>query len=184
MDSFEFNKIAGAVLAALLVAFGGGTLAAIFQGEGAVHNAKPGYKLPVTGDEASTPGAGKPAGYTFEAVAALFPDASADNGSGVFRRCKACHTPDKGGKAGTGPNLWGIVGRDIASDEAFTRYSTALKQQEGGWTLEKLALYLYNPRKAIPGNKMAFAGLKSNDDLADVLAYLNSLSDSPQPLSK
>ena len=89
---------------------------------------------------------------------------------------------DKGGKALVGPNLYGVVGRDIASNADFPKYSAALKGQKGPWTLDKLAAYLHDPRAAIPGNQMAFAGVKNNADLANLVLYLRSLSDSPVPL--
>jgi cytochrome c len=184
MDTFEFNKIAGASLAALLLAFGGGTIADIFtgSGHGGDQHAKPGYVLPVTASKGGATPAAAPEAFSFAKVAPLLKTASAENGADVFKRCTACHTPQKGGKPGTGPNLWGIVGRDIASSPDFPRYSPAMKGHKGNWTLEELAKYVHDPRGTVPGNQMAFAGIKSNEELADLLAYLNTLSDSPKPL--
>lgn len=181
MDSFEFNKIAGGVLAALLLAFGGGTLAEIFQG-GHDSHAKPGYVLPVVA--AVSTGSSEAAGsaFKFEAVANALKTASAESGQGVFKKCAACHTAEKDGKPGTGPNLWGVVGRNMASSTAFTRYSGALKGAQGVWSWDKIAAYIYDPRTAIPGNQMAFAGVKNTEELADLLAYMRSLSDKPVAL--
>lgn len=179
MDSWYFNKIAGAVLSAVLVAFGAGTLAEIVHGP---HKAgKAGYELPI---KEIAPGAAAPAvaEFSFAEIAPLLKGASAEDGRGAFAPCRACHTTDKGGKSLVGPNLYGVVGRDIASNPDFPKYSAALKGQKGAWTFDKLAGYLHDPRVAVPGNQMAFAGVKSNPDLANLLAFLRSLSDSPVPL--
>lgn len=182
MDAFELNKIAGSVLAALLIIFGGRELVHIASsGSGPV---APGYVLPLpkiasaTGGAATTAAA---AGFDFAKVAPLLQKASSGNGQAAFRKCVTCHTPDKGGRNGTGPNLWGIVGRDIGTVQGFA-YSEPLKAKPGEWTFEALAGYIHDPKGYIPGNKMAFAGVKDDTELADVLAYLRSLSDSPAPL--
>jgi cytochrome c len=179
MDSFEFNKMAGAVLAALLLAVGTTTFIGIRVGHDKLE--KPGYKLPVVA--APAPGeAAKPAeAFSPEKVVAQVQQASADAGQAAFKKCATCHTPAKGGRNGTGPNLWGIVGRDIGDAPGFN-YSDALKSKEGNWTYEHLAQYLHDPKGYIPGNKMAFAGVRDNTELADLLAYLRTLSDNPPPL--
>lgn len=183
MDSWVFNKIAGAVLAALLVAFGAGTMAEILVGHGdKSKKAKPGYELPVAAATSGGTPAPAPAAFKFADVAPLLKTASAENGRAAFAPCRACHTVEKDGKPLVGPNLWGVLGKDIASNAGFPRYSAALKGQKGPWTFEKLAAYLNDPRTSIPGNQMAFAGVKSNADLADLLLYLRSLSDSPVAL--
>ena len=183
MDSFEFNKIAGAVLSALLLAFGGGTISEIFTGGGhGDGHAKPGYELPMVAAVDTSKGGAAPAAFNFAAVAGLLKTASAESGQAIFKSCTACHTPDKDGKSGTGPNLWGIIGRPVASSSTFPRYSPAMKAKGGSWTFEAIAPYLNDPRGTVPGNQMAFAGVKSNEDLADVLAYLRTLSDKPVPL--
>ena len=120
--------------------------------------------------------------FDFAAVQGLLKTASAESGQAIFKSCSACHTPDKDGKPGTGPNLWGIIGRPVASSPGFPRYSPAMKAKGGTWTFEAIAPYLNDPRGIVPGTQMAFAGVKSNDDLADVLAYLRTLSDKPVAL--
>ncbi len=183
MDSWIINKVAGAVIAALLVAFGTGTLAEILVGHGdAAKKAKPGYALPMTAVAPSGAAGPAPAAFKFAEIAPMLKTASAENGQAAFAPCRACHTVDKGGKSLVGPNLYGVVGRDVASSASFPRYSAAFKGQKGPWTFEKLATFINNPRGAIPGNQMAFAGIKSNADLADLLVYLRSLSDTPAPL--
>ena len=98
----------------------------------------------------------------------------ADAGQRVFNQCRACHTVDKGGRNGVGPNLWGVVGRKAASIEGF-RYSTNMRTlAEGGltWNEERLTAYLTNPKSVVPQGSMAFAGLRNEQQLKDLLAYL------------
>ena len=97
-------------------------------------------------------------------------------GEKVFRKCKACHTVEEDGPNRVGPNLYGIVGASVAAVDGF-RYSGALTDHGGDWTPDRLATFLANPRKAVPGTKMSFAGLRKSEDQADVIAYLVSLSD-------
>jgi cytochrome c len=182
MDGFELNKIAGAVLAALLVMAGGNTLLEIVMPRHAP--SKQGWNIPVT---ATTPG--KPAepekAFDPAAVLAMLPKASADNGADVFKKCMSCHTPAKGGPDLVGPNLWGVVGRKVGSSPSFaSRYSDAMKSHGGEWSLEALAKYLHSPAATIPGNKMIFAGVPDETDLTDLLAYLRKQSDNPVPLPK
>jgi cytochrome c len=177
MDGFEFNKIAGAVLAAALVIAGGRTMLDI-----AFHKPKaekPGWALPV--NEVAQKASAPAAAFDAKAVLALLPKASAENGQDTFKKCLACHTPDKGGRNLVGPNLWGIVGRKVAQGQGFA-YSDAMKAHPGSWTWEELAKYLHDPAGAIPNNKMQFPGVKDNVDLADLLAYLRKLGDTPAPL--
>ena len=182
MDGFELNKIAGAVLSALLLMAAGNVLVDLTLAKHAPH--KPGWELPVDLPKPKEPGPAQPA-FDVAAVLAQLPKANADAGSAVFKKCLACHTPDKGGRNLVGPNLWGVVGRTVGSAPGFEgRYSDAMKKHGGEWTWDRLATYLHNPAKNIPGNKMAFAGIPDNADLADLLAYLRKLSDSPPPLPK
>jgi|SRR5690606_19033456 cytochrome c len=115
-------------------------------------------------------------------LAALVSPAVADdpeNGEQVFRKCRACHQVGDSAKNAVGPQLNGIVGRQAATIEGFN-YSAAMKEAgEKGlvWNEENLSKYLENPRKFIPKNKMAFAGLKDDDDRKDVIAYLKKFSD-------
>lgn len=98
-------------------------------------------------------------------------------GQRVFNQCRACHTPDQGGRNGVGPNLWGVVGRRAASVENF-RYSANMRQlAEGGlsWDEATLRRYLTNPKDVVPQGSMAFAGLRNPQQLTDVIAYLNTL---------
>jgi cytochrome c len=176
MDSFELNKIAGAVLTAALVIFGGRTLMDI---AGADHAVKPGYVLPKSAPAGG--GAAASAGFKFTDVATLLPKGNAESGQDSFKKCLACHAPEKGGANKVGPPLWGVIGKKVGDAPGFA-YSDAVKSKGGTWTWEALATYLNDPRGAIPGNKMAFAGIKDTAELADLLVYMRKLSDAPAPL--
>jgi len=106
--------------------------------------------------------------------------AGADAGAGerAFRQCKPCHTVESGGANRTGPNLYNALGRDVAA--ADFRYSKALQEFGGTWTVERLYAFLENPRKAIPGTKMTYRGLSDAKDRANMIAFLNQNSDAPQ----
>jgi cytochrome c len=109
--------------------------------------------------------------------------ADVEKGRQSARVCMSCHSFDQGGKDLTGPGLWSIVGRDIASHGAF-KYSSAMTAAPGGWTYEELDRYLTSPAKAIPGNKMAFNGIRNAQARANVIAFLSTLSPSQVPFPK
>jgi cytochrome c len=97
-------------------------------------------------------------------------------GEKVFRKCKACHTAEKGGPNRVGPNLYGIVGQSTASVADFS-YSSAMAEHGGTWTEARLDAYLADPKGVVPGTKMAFVGLQKEADRLDVIAYLKSLAE-------
>ncbi|WP_258045555.1 c-type cytochrome [Mesorhizobium sp. NBSH29] len=99
-------------------------------------------------------------------------------GEKLFKRCVACHTIEKDGRNKVGPNLYGVVGKAVAQVEGYS-YSPALKTYGGEWTLERLDAYLHQPRAEVKGTKMAFPGLKKEDERANLIAYLNTFSDKP-----
>jgi len=140
---------------------------------------KAGWALPVTEIKAKSAEPEVP--FDAKAVLALLTKASAENGRDGFKKCLACHTPDKGGRNLVGPNLWGVLGRKIAQTPGFN-YSDGMKAHPGEWTWEELAKYLHSPVQTVPGNRMQFPGVKDNADLADLLAYIRTLSDAPAPL--
>lgn len=183
MDSWEFNKIAAAVLAALLLAFGSSTVVGLMHGEHGGGHEKAGYKLPVEVADASGGGHETAAKQEFEfgPVAAAMQTATAAAGESVFKKCKTCHTPNEGGKNAVGPNLWGIVGSEKGAHEGFS-YSKGMKEKGGKWDFDALAHFIHKPNSYIKGTKMSFAGLKDTNDLANVLVYLRSLSSNPAPL--
>jgi cytochrome c len=178
MDSFEFNKIAGAFLGTLLF-----TMALGVFSDGVFSHpklAKPGYDLPAA-EEASLEAGAAPA------AAAPLPErlAKADpkKGEASAKACTACHNFEKGAGAKIGPPLYGVVDRARASVAGFA-YSDAMKSKGGNWSFDELDKFVANPKGDIPGTKMAYAGEKDPQKRADIVDYLNGLSDSPKPLPK
>jgi cytochrome c len=112
----------------------------------------------------------------------LLASADPQKGQQTAQVCASCHSFDQG-QDRTGPSLWGVVGRNVASRPGF-QYSSAFAAQTGAWTYDRLDHWLANPAKAVPGTKMAFAGLRKAEDRANVLAYLRTLSASPVPFPK
>jgi cytochrome c len=134
-----------------------------------------------TTPSAGAQGAAPPA--TAEPIGPLLASASVDAGKDVAKKCVACHTFDKGKPNGIGPNLYGVVGDEIAHDRNGYPFSDALKQKGGSWTVDALNEWLFKPAAFAKGTKMTFIGLPKAEDRANVIAYLNSLSDTPKPLA-
>lgn len=110
----------------------------------------------------------------------LLAHADATKGMATAKICGSCHSFGQGEPDHTGPNLWGIIGRHVAARSSFA-YSPAVAAQTGNWTYERLDHYLTSPARAIPGNKMGFAGLRNAEDRANLLAYLGTLATTPAP---
>ncbi len=113
--------------------------------------------------------------FVFGFVASAHGEGDPLKGAKVYRKCKACHSIGEGAKNKVGPALNGIVDRPAASLEGF-KYSKALRESGIVWDETMLAKYLKKPRAAVKGTKMAFAGLKKDDQIADVIAYLRQFA--------
>jgi cytochrome c len=98
---------------------------------------------------------------------------TAPNGAALYAPCKVCHTIDKGGRNGLGPNLNGVVGRKAGTVPGFN-YSAAMKSFAKPWTPATLDAYLADPRKTIPNNKMIYPGLKDPAKRAALIAWLKA----------
>jgi cytochrome c len=175
MNSFEINKILGALLGTCLV------LVAMHIASGAIFTpeppAKPGYEIAVKAEE--TQGAAPAAPEVpFDTLLA---SASADRGAQVAKQCQACHNFQEGAGPKVGPDLYAVVGRPVASVPGFN-YSSALKALGGAWTFDALNKWLTKPSADAPGTAMTFAGLSNPKQRADVIAYLDSRSPHPMPL--
>jgi cytochrome c len=181
MSSFELNKIVAAVLLALIVAWVSGLLANKLIEPKAPARPAVAVATPPPGAQPAQPAGGEQAGGP-EPIKPLLASASVDAGKDVAKKCAACHTFEKGGPNRVGPNLWGVVGDEIAHDRNFG-FSEALKKKGGNWSVDALNEWLWKPQAYVKGTKMTFVGLPKAKDRADVIAYLNSLSDSPKPLA-
>jgi cytochrome c len=179
MSSFEWNKIAGAILATMILAMVSGIIASILVRPRPLEH--PAYM--VAGGEATQPkaAAGTEAAKV-EPIGPLLAKADVNAGKDVAKKCVQCHTFEKGGPNRIGPNLYGIVGEPIAQGKGF-QFSPALSAHKGEWTPEELNKWLAKPQDYAKGTKMTFVGLPKPEDRANVIAYLNSLSDSPKPLA-
>lgn len=175
----KMNMAVGALLGTVFV-----LMTVSIASEGIFHSETPekeGFAIVAEATEA--PAAEEAAAAT--PIAVLLASADAATGEGVFKKCASCHSIEKGGPNKVGPDLWGVVGRPIASHEGFS-YSAAItefsKGQSEHWTFDHLNAFLTAPKKHIPGTAMGFAGIKKDDERANLIAYLNSQSDSPLPL--
>lgn len=183
MDSFEFTKVAAAVLAALLLIIGTKTTLEIAGGHH--HEVTGGFTLPTPSAKGTAPAeSGKPAAPAFDpaAVVAMIKTAKPGDAASTFKKCAGCHSFDKASASKAGPNLWDVVGRKKGTRADFPGYSEAMKSKGGEWAYADLAQFLHNPKTFVPGTKMLFTGVTDPQDLANVVAYLRTLSDSPKPL--
>ncbi len=180
MDSFEVNKVIGGLLGTVFVIFSVGLASDALFSEQAPE--KPGYVI-----EAAEPaeGGGEAAAEKAVPIADLLAKADPAKGEAVFKKCQACHSGEKGGPNKVGPDLWDVVDRPVGEHEGFA-YSAGMKDfSKGGsekWTFDNLNHFLTSPKNFVKGTAMGFAGIKKDDERADLIAYLHTLSDNPVPL--
>ncbi|HYU96019.1 MAG TPA: cytochrome c family protein [Sphingomicrobium sp.] len=170
----RFNTIAGWVLFAGIVALG----SSIVAGE-MFHSERPekmGYPIEGVAQEGEDGAA-----VAEQPIEAFLAKADAAKGADVFKKCAACHNADKGGANAVGPNLWGVLGEPVGQGRGFS-FSPALSGKGGNWNWDNLSQWLTSPKAFAPGTKMTFAGISNPQDRANVMAFLNQHSDSPQPL--
>ncbi|QQR36071.1 cytochrome c family protein [Devosia oryziradicis] len=179
MDSFELNKIMGAVLGTLLFVMGAGFVAeAIYH---PIEGRGPGYALP---EPEATEGGGEVAAAEPEVpLGVLLASASAERGATAVKKCAGCHNFGEGEGNKQGPLLYGVVGRLEGSHEGFAYSDGMMAHNAAGdtWTYENLNHFLTKPSDYVPGTKMNFAGVRTAEERADILAYLQTLSADPVP---
>ena len=173
MDSMEWNKIFAAILVAGIIASLTG-----FVAKEAVHPHKlKEDAIAVEGSEGgASGGSAKP--KLPEPILAMIADADIVRGQKVSKACAACHSFDKGGPDGTGPNLWNIVNRSKGGSGGFA-YSDVMASADGVWDYQALNHFLWKPKAYMSGTKMNYIGLKKPEDRAALVAWLRTLADSP-----
>ena len=178
MDSMEVNKAVAAVLMAGVAFLGSQLLADALVKPKVLHETAIKIDLPQARGVAV---AAKT--EPEQPIAVLLASADAGRGeAGVKAQgCVSCHSFNEGGKAGVGPNLYGVVGAPHGHMEGYA-YSAVLKGKQGPWTLEAMNEWLIKPSAYAPGTKMSYAGLSDGKKRADIIAYLRSLSHDPVPL--
>ncbi|MBK8770354.1 MAG: cytochrome c family protein [Rhizobiales bacterium] len=179
MNSWTFNKIAGAVLGTALLVFGLKGVTGLVYHPLAASTENPGYKIEVA-ESAPAGGEAAPAAEV-KSIGTLLAAADATKGAAEAKACAACHDLSKGGPNKTGPNLWDVVERPIGKHEGYTYTAGFAEKGSENWTYEHLNTFLTNPKGFIPGTKMAFGGLKNDAKRANLIAYLATLSDAPKP---
>ena len=174
-SAYRTNKILGFVLGTALFVQAVHIIDGSFTGK----EAKP----RASGPEVAANGEQPQAAATSAQLNSLLASASPERGAQVAKQCQACHNFEEGQGPKVGPDLYGVVGRKIASAPGFN-YSSALKSKNGTWDFNALNAWLSKPSGYAPGTAMTFVGLSNDKQRADVIAYLDTLSKNPVPLPK
>ncbi|AYD03274.1 cytochrome c family protein [Neorhizobium sp. NCHU2750] len=176
------NMSVGALLATIFV-----MMTVSIASEGIFHSSAPvtpGFAIAAAEEPAAGAGGGEAAPASVP-VGQLLANADAGAGATIFKKCQSCHSAEKGGPNKVGPDLWGVVGRPVATHEGFS-YSAGMKDFSNGgqetWTFDHLNHFLTAPKAFVKGTAMGFAGLKNDKERANLLAYLREQSDNPLPL--
>lgn len=179
MGDLFWNKIAAVIIGLVLMVMVIGIVGEVVFSEehGGDEHASLAYPIDLDAVLGGT-GSSEPVEVEVIDLGTLLASADASSGERTFRRCVSCHNAEPGAGNLQGPNLWGIVGRDIGSYDGFS-YSGAMSALDGDWTYEQLDHFIANPRGWLDGTAMAFAGIRNEEDRADLLAYLQTLSDNP-----
>ena len=166
------------VSAALLTSCGEQKSSAPATTEPPTETTAPAQATPSTAAAPSGEIADDQARLTLATLAAPYNAADLANGRSTFAACRTCHTLKQGGPRLTGPNLWGLFGRQVGSKEGFT-YSPAVREADFVWDTVNLDRWLDNPKEFLPGNKMIFSGIHDADDRRDVIAYVATQTQAP-----
>ncbi len=178
MDSFELNKILGAILGTLLFVMGVGFLAEAVYHPTAMGQ---GYALPEPEGGGEGGDGGQPGPVV--SIGTLLAAADPAQGAEQAKKCGACHDLSAGNTNKTGPGLYDVVERVIGSHPGFAYSAVMAGHQANGdiWTYDNLNHFLTSPKTFAPGTKMTFAGVKNDQERANIIAFLSTLSASPKP---
>lgn len=174
MGGMEFNKVFAAILVAGIIAMFAGFVAEKLTNP---HPLKE-NAFKIEGVEVA--GGGAKVEKMAEPIMAMLASADVARGQKLSKACAACHSFDKGGNNGVGPNLYGVVGAKKQAHAGFTYSGVMNSQGVDYWTYDSLNKFLWKPKKYAPGTKMNYVGIKKPEDRAAMIAWLRTLSDSPK----
>ncbi len=177
MNALDFNKIAGAGLAAVLL------ITVLNIAGDAIYKPRVPEQTAMTVAAEEEDKGGAAAAADTRPLPVLLAEGNAKEGEKAFKKCVSCHTAEKGGPNRVGPNLHDVVGRKAAGTPGFS-FSSAMAGFGKPWSFAELDAFLANPKGVVAGTKMTFAGIKNPVERANLLLYIRSLSDAPKDLPK